>query len=29
VIVDESRSFPGGVRFGGYEPNSLFSQGAD
>jgi hypothetical protein len=29
VIVDESRPFPSSVRFGGYEPNSLFSQGAD
>ena len=27
VIVDESRPFPSSVRFGGYEPNSLFSQG--
>ncbi|MBV9197149.1 MAG: hypothetical protein JO168_23690 [Solirubrobacterales bacterium] len=27
VIVDTTRPFPGGVRFGGYEPNSLFSEG--
>jgi hypothetical protein len=27
VIVDEGRPFPSSVRFGGYEPNSLFSQG--
>ncbi len=29
VIVDVTRPFPGGVRFGGYEPNSLFGQGVD
>ncbi len=29
VVVDESRPFPSGVRFGGYEPNSLFSLGTD
>jgi hypothetical protein len=29
VIVDERVPFPGGVRFGGYEPNSLFALGVN
>jgi hypothetical protein len=27
VVVDEAKPFPDSVRFGGYEPNALFSQG--
>jgi hypothetical protein len=29
VIVDETRPFASSVRFGGYEPNSLFSEGVN
>jgi hypothetical protein len=29
VIVDESEPFPRGVRFSGYEPNSLFGEGVN
>jgi hypothetical protein len=29
VIVDERRPFSSSVRFGGYEPNSLFSEGVN
>lgn len=29
VVVDTTRPFPGGVTFSGYEPNSIFSEGAN
>jgi hypothetical protein len=29
VVVDESQPFARSVRFGGYEPNSLFGEGVN